>query len=209
MQTLWKRDPNNKFKIIPGDFSKDEFWNIKCWHVTEKIDGTNIRVIWHPEDMRVEFRGRTEEAQIPEFLLRVLERKFSIENMHNQFKESSKVILYGEGYGNKIQSVGKKYRPNNSFILFDAYIDGWWLTPDKVKVLAEELGIDYVPELNVKTIEEIIEIVKGGYKSRMSKDETLVMEGVVARSNPMVLFRDGNPVMFKLKVNDYIKLKAK
>jgi len=45
INTIWKRDESNKFKIIEGDFSKQEFANIKNWQITEKIDGTNIRLI--------------------------------------------------------------------------------------------------------------------------------------------------------------------
>jgi len=39
--------------------------------------------------------------------------------------------------------------------------------------------------------------------SKISKDRTLVAEGIVARAYPMFLFRDGTPVMWKLKVRDF------
>ena len=35
------------------------------------------------------------------------------------------------------------------------------------------------------------------------------MEGIVARSHPLMLFRNGNPVMFKLKAIDYKNLEEK
>ena len=43
INTLWKRDI--KGNIIDGEFSCLEFVNIKNWYITEKIDGTNVRVI--------------------------------------------------------------------------------------------------------------------------------------------------------------------
>ena len=38
--------------------------------------------------------------------------------------------------------------------------------------------------------------------------EEKIAEGIVARSHPLMLFRNGKPMMFKLKVEDYEKLKA-
>ena len=38
MQTLWKRDKEDNMKIIPGDFTKQEFLMINHWRITEKLD---------------------------------------------------------------------------------------------------------------------------------------------------------------------------
>jgi ATP-dependent RNA circularization protein (DNA/RNA ligase family) len=205
INTLWKRDENNKFVILPGDYSKEEFKAISQWRVTEKIDGTNIRVIW---DMATEdnivFKGRTDKAQIPVFLLDSLKETFTKELFEKHFPESQ-VVLYGEGYGNKIQSVGKKYRKDNGFILFDAWIDGWWIEQHNVKDIAKKLGIKDVPDLGIMSTEDIIDLVKSKPKSKESSEE-LISEGVVVRSEPLMLFRDGTPIMWKLKVKDYVKL---
>lgn len=202
INTIWKRDENNKMNIIEGDFSCPEFDAIKKWHITEKIDGINIRVLYNGEEPR--FYGRTDKAQIPPFLLDYLKGKFTRELL----KEARNgVELFGEGYGNKIQSVGKKYRDDNSFILFDAIIEGWWLEPEKVKILAKDLGIDYVPELGIRTKEEVISLVESGFPSSVSK-QNLNAEGIVARSHPLMLFRNGEPIMWKLKTKDYINLRA-
>jgi len=206
INTIWKRDENNRMNIIEGDFSCLEFDNIQKWHITEKIDGTNIRILYNGEEPM--FYGRTDDAQIPPFLLDSLRKIFTKELLAKQFPEAKNgVLLYGEGYGNKIQSVGKKYRGDNSFILFDALIDNWWLEPEKVKQLAKELGIDYVPELGIRTKEEAISLVRNGFPSAISQ-ENLNAEGIVARSHPLMLFRNGEPIMWKLKTKDYIKLNA-
>lgn len=205
INTLWKRNEKDKFNIIEGDYSCPEFENIKQWHITEKIDGTNIRILYNGKEPV--FYGKTDKAQIPPFLLEYLKKIFTKELLSKQFPEAKNgIILYGEGYGNKIQS-GKRYRDDNSFILFDALIDGWWLEPDKVKQLAKELGIDYVPELGIRSIKEVISLIQGSYPSGISKQE-LNAEGIVARSHPLVLFRNGEPVMWKLKTKDYQKLRT-
>jgi len=205
INTLWKRDENNKFNIIEGDFSCLEFDAIKKWHITEKIDGTNIRVYFNPIPNTIEFKGRTDEANIPKFLLESLDRIFTTKKLLEVFPTGKEIVLYGEGYGNKIQSVGKKYREDNSFILFDVVVDGWWLERKNVEDIAKKLEIDIVPSLGIRTIPEILSLVKGTFPSAISK-QVLNSEGIVARSKPLMLFRDGSPIMWKLKSKDYLKL---
>ena len=206
MQSLFKRDMVNDGVIIEGSYSKDEFRNIVYWDISEKIDGTNIRVIYDAKIKTLEFRGRTDNAIIPTKLLDYLNKQFKISKFQKVFKgENIQVILFGEGYGGYIQH-GNKYRKDISFILFDVWISGWWLKPKDVENIAIQLGIDYVPPLGFRTIPEIIKLVKSNPKSNLAIED-IVMEGIVARSLPLVLFRKGNPVMFKLKVKDYKKLK--
>lgn len=210
IQTLWKRDPEKKYTIMEGQYSKDEFENVLKWNVTEKIDGTNIRVISQTIPMfdgskDLEFRGRTDKAQIPKFLLEHLEETFSTEKLKEVFDDYEHLILYGEGYGGKMQKVGKLYRDESSFILFDVWIDGWWMERGNVLEIGKKLDVDVVPGFSSMTKYEIVEYVKSKPKSHISK-KPMTIEGIVARSEPLMLFRNGNPMMFKLKVEDYEKL---
>lgn len=201
INTIWKRDKSGK--IIEGDYSKDEFKAISYWSITEKIDGTNIRVIWNEGESRVHFKGRTDRAQIPKPLLEHLEKTFTIEKMEGYFMtKAHKVILFGEGYGNNIQSVGKKYRKDNSFILFDVWIDGWWLEFNNVMQIADEIGIECVPLIGIMDSLGAMMYVQRKSKSFISKEE-LTAEGIVATSHPLMLFRDGTPIKWKIKVKDY------
>lgn len=206
INTIWKRDENNKFNIIEGDFSKEEFDNIKRWHITEKIDGTNIRITYNAEEGELIFGGRTAKAQIPTFLFEHLQKTFTIDKISKIFQDVKQVVLFGEGYGNRIQSCGKKYREDVSLILFDVWIDGWWLEQENVEDVAKKLGIDSVPFIGFMSIEEAIKYLKSNPRSKISKEE-LTIEGIVARSHPLMLFRDGKPIVWKLKVKDYTKLK--
>ena len=80
------------------------------------------------------------------------------------FPKGEEIILYGEGYGNKIQLNGEKYREDASFILFDVKVNGLWLEQKNVKNIANKLNIDVVPDLGIKTIPEIIELVKSEFQ---------------------------------------------
>ena len=215
IQTLWKRDKNNKFKIIPGRYTLKEFETIRYWQATEKLDGTNIRIYFSfggssdplKQSPVLEFRGRTDKAEIPPFLLEYLQKTFTIDKMMEAFpKLNGSICLYGEGIGNKIQKVGKLYTSGNKFVLFDVLINGWWGRMETVNEIAASLDIDYAPFLGIDTIESMVSYVKGKPDS-IYGNYRLPMEGVVCRSYPLMLFRNENPIMFKLKVKDYEALK--
>ena len=104
IQTVFKRDPKNRNKtLLEGQFSTPEFEYLKdnTWVFTEKVDGTNIRIMW--DGKNITFGGRTDNAQIPATLY---------ERLSNMFAEGFEGIidgpacLYGEGYGAKIQKGG-------------------------------------------------------------------------------------------------------
>ena len=213
IHSLWKREgydcketgkkPNGK-QFIAGEYALEEFGNIKRWSVEEKVDGTNVRVIYH--DGKVSFGGRTKDAQMPPHLLKYLQDTLGDWNLCKVFvaKENEpypSVILFGEGYGPKIQAAGENYSKEVGFILFDILVGHWWLKREDVKLIAENLNIPMVPQIGIMHEKEIVEFVKSKPLSRCSVIPQM-MEGVVCRSEPLVLGRNGQPILFKLKCRD-------
>lgn len=208
INTIWKRDEKNKYRIVEGDVSKPEFSAIKLWEVTEKIDGTNIRITYDRFNNDVlKFDGRGDNAEIPKPLLKYLQETFTEKLFRDNFDTEStptEIILFGEGYGAGINGGGS-YRNDVSFILFDACIDGWWVQRTGVENIASKLGIDVVPLVGIMTIEEAVAFVKSKPMSQITEKDR-VIEGIVARSYPIMMFRhneDHIPIMWKLKVKDY------
>jgi ATP-dependent RNA circularization protein (DNA/RNA ligase family) len=204
INTLWKRMTQRPRLILEGEYSREEFRNVRRWSVTEKIDGMNVRVIFFNLDTvsYISFRGRTDNAQMPKKLLSVLEDRFTEDGMRNRFSLAKKVILFGEGYGAKIQKGGGSYRKDNAFILFDVVLDGIWLDRESVKDIADAFNIECVPVLGIMKEEDAVEYVKRKTLSLITK-QPKIAEGIVARSEPLMLLRDGRPVMWKLKVRDF------
>jgi len=206
INTLWKRDPDNKYVIMEGEYSMPEFENVKLWTPSEKVDGMNIRVIYTKDG--VEFRGRTDKAMLPADLAFVLIEMFPVDKLAGVFdlEKADTAILYGEGYGAGIQKGGK-YRDDVSFILFDVNIDGIWIKEDDVSNFAEALSIERVPYFEPLDTDGIVDMVQGRPQSLIGKPGT-IMEGLVCRSEPLMLDRMGRRIIFKLKVEDYDKLEA-
>lgn len=226
IQTLWKRHPETGV-IMPQDYSKSEFRNIKFWHITEKIDGMNIRIEYDKRPgmydtltgPTIQFGGRTDKAQMPKELLKYLEAVFTPGIFKLIFPDAEYVCLFGEGFGPKIQAGGGLYTDNQEFILFDVFTDGWWLKQDAVTEIAQDFMIERVPILGLWTKERAEDFVDPrveNHTSALSVDKIPMsiiskqpkeMEGIMCRSNPLMLFRNGSPIQFKLKVKDYRRLK--
>ena len=219
INTLFKRDSNNA--IMPDEWADPMFEylaNTK-WEATEKVDGTNIRIIITPPategaPVGVEYRGRTDAAQIPGHLLKRLEELFPVDKMAEQFNPAVRpmkdtIVLYGEGYGEKIQSGGRYVRGGADFILFDVRVGDWWLLRDKVESVADVLGIKAVPLVGYMTIPEAIEYVRRGFTSQIAADPTLPAEGLVLKTPMGLLDRTGHRIVAKVKTADFRKLEAK
>ena len=203
IETLFERDTNGTKKLIEGQFRNEvvEFLADNVWVFTEKIDGTNIRIHW--DGHKVEFAGRTDRAQIPKPLMDYLTITFGsmeAEEMFEQKFGESDVILFGEGYGPKIQNGGA-YRSDVSFILFDVQIGDTWLKRDSVEDIAKTFGIDVVPIIFTGNLQQAVDYVKTKPKSTIG---TANMEGLVGR--PMVEMKDrmGKRVIVKIKVCDFV-----
>lgn len=205
IDTLYDRDPNT-FKVIPGELRLIEFGNIKEWFVTEKVDGTNIRIKWLADEKRLLYGGRTDNAQMPTSLMIYLQETFKPE-MFSDFKND--MILFGEGYGEKIQKGGGNYRKGVSFRLFDILIGDWWLEPENVFEIADKLSIKTVPILGKidylpTTIADLgIITAMESYVANEDGGAGMIPEGVVARTHPLLFTRKGERLIWKLKFRDF------
>ena len=201
IQTVFLRDPETKFKtLLYGEFAKPEFEYLANleWVFTEKVDGTNIRVIFDGET--VDFRGKTDRAQIPDFLLDKLKAKFNpfVDQFAEMFPDG--VCFYGEGYGAKIQKGGGNYRQDQDFVLFDVKVGDWWLERSNVENVAASFHLDAVPIIGVGTLHTAIEKTRVGFASLWGD---FTAEGIVARPAIELKNRAGERVITKIKHKDF------
>lgn len=205
IDTIFERDINGTKKLINGKFRNEtvEFLKDLPWICTEKIDGTNIGVVW--DGHKVSFQGRTEKADIPKHLLAKLESIFctnEMEEMLEQMFGEKEIIFFGEGYGAKIQNGGNYIPDDCSFILFDIYVpySDTWLNRTSIEDIAKSLGIDVVPVIFIGPLDAAVRIVKSHPKSTIG---TAKMEGLVCRPVVDVYDRTHKRVIVKIKVCDF------
>ncbi len=205
IQTIFKRDMENKGKtLLIGEWTFPEFEYLanNNWVFTEKVDGTNIRVMF--DGNQITFGGKSEDAQIPALLVTRLNNIFQpqIETFVKQFPNG--VCLYGEGYGAKIQKGGGNYRSNQDFVLFDVNIQDWWLRRENNEEIANLLNLDIVPILGTGTLYDMINYVKAGFNSTWGD---FLAEGIVARPEVELKMRNGDRIITKLKNRDFLHSK--
>ncbi len=205
INTLFERDPET-FKV--GSRLRCPEWGLLSnWTISEKIDGTNIRLHLSPDD-QLSVRGRTDKADpIPDLYQKVLEM-VSIEKLASLRESYAKnkpvaITLYGEGYGAKIQGGGD-YSKEKDFILFDVLIgDYFWLNDRQVDSVALFLGLKRVPVIDdCLTIEQIVSLVKQGFPSLLAEGRRQA-EGVVARPAYTLYGPYRQRIIWKLKTKDF------
>jgi ATP-dependent RNA circularization protein (DNA/RNA ligase family) len=202
IETLFERD-RATFMVDLAKLKASVLGTIGEWDVTEKIDGTNIRVMLS-EAGEVSFGGRTDVAQIPADLVQYLVRTFPQDRLKDALWLDGtpvSVVLYGEGYGPGIQKDGHLYRSDKAFILFDVLVGGtWWLSRENVEDVARKLGIDAVPYLGRMTLGQIVETVRAPFASKIG---TATAEGIVARPIETLFDKHMKRVIIKLKTRDF------
>ena len=207
IETLYQRDIEGSKKLMEGVFRNPtvQFLKDNKWIWTEKVDGTNIRVCW--DGHKVEFGGRTDKAQIPAPLVNKLNEYFGGEANAQLFEQAfgeKEVILFGEGYGAKIQSGGDYVDDGKSvdFIMFDLIICGNYQPRETVEEIAKIFGVKVVPIVGIGNLDQAVYFVKGHPNSLLGP-KTHEMEGVVCRPDVELQDRCGNRMIVKIKWEDF------
>lgn len=206
IESIFIRQKEKPFKLLEGQYRLPEFCYLRnnAWLLTEKIDGTNVRVNWDPETGKVTLGGRTDSAQMPTFLIQRLMALFPAEKFRAEYPDMP-MTLFGEGYGAKIQKGGGKYKSDGvDFALFDVYIDGWWLKHEDVTDIAEKLDCQLVPKIGISDLAAAVAMAKNGFASELPGSDRMA-EGLVCRPVVPLLMRNGSRVITKVKFEDFAR----
>lgn len=206
IETIFERDMDGNKKLIEGKFRNPlvEYLKDNEWIFTEKIDGTNIRILW--DGHKVSFNGRTDNAQIHSDLIKKLNELFMgnvNEELFEQKFGEKEVMFFGEGYGAGIQKGGGDYIDEKDFILFDVMVGDVFLERENVEEIAKAFNLKVVPLAPVKTIMEAVNYVKSKPLSQVGKCIKEI-EGVVGVPKYRIMDFRGNRVIVKIKVEDFI-----
>ena len=210
IETVFTRNADTS-RLEFGKLRDPSTATISTWHLTEKVDGTNIRIIITHEGITI--AGRTDNANIHTDLaanIRAMLNHQQLVEFFNLNSESAPVTIYGEGYGAGIHK-GSAYNPEKSFRAFDIRFGQGQYWHDFIDVvgICDELGIRTVPSLfpirDIPTTRaELLEIIP---QSVVAVEDTGVMgvqaEGIVAKPSITLLNKFGNRVMWKLTFREF------
>lgn len=204
IETVFKRDPNTKYKtLLLGEYAHEAFGYLvqNAWTFTEKVDGTNIRVMIDkaPFGGKVTFGGRTDNAQLQASLVQKLQERFLPQQAALSVAFPNGACFYGEGYGAGIQKGGN-YRMDQDFVLFDIKIGDFWLQRYDVDMIAGQFGLDVVPIIGGGSLPWMVEFARRGFKSHWGD---FMAEGIVARPACELTTRNGTRIITKIKHLDF------
>jgi hypothetical protein len=208
IQSIFKRDQGTGSFLPEYSTPEIEYLAEAHWVFTEKIDGTNIRIMW--DGLMVRLGGRTDKAQIQPHLELKLMKLFTDEKMNEAFQRQPDqhgdlgITLFGEGCGPKIQKNGAAYTDGKTpdFILFDVRVGHWWLRAADVAKIAVTLDIRCAPFVDSGTLDEAIDIACDPFPSLLGDRDA---EGLVCRPAVEMFGRNGQRIITKVKTKDYRK----
>jgi hypothetical protein len=220
IQTLWKRQSEKPHNMIVGEYATPEFAELHAltWRGYEKLDGTNVRVMWDGDKVR--YGGKTERAQMPMPLIEALDDQFGGEVGAQMFEQTfggTPACLYGEGYGPGIQKGGV-YGNVVRFAVFDVRVGGAslssdlgitpppapiWLRQEDVDDVARKMGLERAPFVAGGSLGQLSDTVAAGIESMYGGAQA---EGLILRPPVDLLDRQGNRILSKLKTKDFQKL---
>lgn len=205
------RDKENLKRIKWGEFispTVEMLANSPIWNGTEKIDGTNIRVVW--DGHRFSIGGRSDRAQLHKDLIAKIESYFLAPGVEEEIEETfgeKEVIFVGEGYGAGIQKGGI-YSPDKEFIGFDIRVGGKYVSQESVEEIYRLIDVPYLVPVSHKsvTLWELIDKVAAGFFSpeayMVTGHDDILAEGIVARPVRPLYGSNGERIIVKLKHDD-------
>ena len=206
---------------IDGTNMRIEVTKVPIWD--GGIEGSTINGV----KFNVRIAGKTDNAQIPKNLLKHMQEKYPIEKVlaalglkefipidewemeHNwlTYEQIPDIYtIYGEGYGEGIQSGGWYIKGGNEFIVFDVKVNDIYLKTEARDEIATKLGAPIVPLIGYFTLDEAIDFVRKGFRSVVAENpEVKMAEGLVLRTDLGLRNRMGKRLIVKVKYEDFQK----
>ena len=196
----------------------------------EVLDYTMDTSVLKGVKFNIRIAGKTDNAQIPKNLLKHMQEKYTNEKIldalglkefipvsewksNYNWDDYSKIptiyTIYGEGYGEGIQSGGWYIKGGNEFIVFDVKVNDIYLKTEARDEIATKLGAPIVPFKGYFTLDEAIDYVRKGFRSVVAESpEVKMAEGLVLRTDLGLRNRMGNRLIVKIKYEDFQKYRA-
>lgn len=168
-------------------------------YVLEKIHGTSAHIAWSDGALRF-FTGDSHANFVKLFDSEALARVFT-----ELFGADSKVVIYGEHFGGKIQGCRHLYGEAQRFSAFDVKVGDTWLSVPNAHEVATKLGVAFVAfekvECRLSELDRFRDLPS--FSAQQAGIPGKTGEGCVIR--PLQEFTDnrGNRVIAKHKRDDY------
>jgi len=160
------------YKKIPNLYKDKRILEFKRVYALEKIDGSWWSVQKIDGQVKLNIRGIPYELGVQAFNLEELQEL------------EDGIIIYGEGYGGKIQGMSHVYGDKIRFVAFDVYVGHKKLCVPDAEELCRGIGLDFVPYKLIDTDIDSINSARDEYSRQAEKNgmgDNCPSEGIVLR----------------------------
>jgi len=145
---------------------------------------------------------------MPTFLLARLQSLFTVDSLRAALPTAmltEPFVLYGEGFGARIQKGGGNYiRDGVDFILFDV-LAGMFLERPNVEDIGAKLNLRVVPVVGEGTLLDAVTMARTGFVSTFASTSAFMAEGLVMRPATELRNRRGHRIISKIKQRDFVR----
>lgn len=201
------------YRHIGNLYKEQDIMLFKQTYAMEKIHGTSSHLSYNPEkkdDVGFFSGGSNYDLFCSLFNKDDLLTKFK--EMALEHGHDSKITIYGEAYGGKLQGMSATYGKELRFIAFEVLVgEHTWLDVPTAEKIVNRLGLEFVPYEIVTTDIESLNAVR-------DKDSEVAVrrgmgtghkrEGVVLRPLMEVRKNNGDRIMAKHKRDDFRETKT-
>lgn len=189
---------------------------------THKIDGTNARICFDPDQDELRFGSRnrilTKDSDNYGFC-KWGDEHVDKEPFHEHFPNVEQVVVFGEWFGSSIQ--GRiDYPEEKQFCVFDVFVHSKFVDWEDVVDISEKLGFCVVPHKTISSLGYVGSfdyfkktVVEGDYKDPFSVGDRNTGEGVVIRPPVEVVSprsgRYGERLLRKVKSKKFEEVNSK
>lgn len=179
--------------------------DVPGWTFTEKIDGTNVAVIWdghRPKIVTRDGHPLTAQASLTVDTRETLAKIFAEEILESVFGDKpARIYLEVYGHGVGVHPWLTRRLPDQRIAVLDACINGFWLARGTLTTLANgTFELECAPlRADVQTLTRAVAVVTAGMPSALGE---FTAEGLVGVA-PLGLFnRKGERILVKVKTED-------
>jgi len=201
---------------IENLYKNQDILLFKECYASEKVHGSSAHIGWKTHAMITdEPDGNRPQGKVNLFCggckKELFNALFNIEELADKFIETGldDVVIYGEGYGGKMQGMSATYGKELKFVAFEVRIGGCWLNVPKAHEFCKSMGIEFVAYERVSTDIEKLDAERDR-PSRQAKrngiEEDKIAEGVVLK--PLIELRKNNGarIICKHKRDEFMEM---
>ena len=176
-------------------------------YAMEKIHGTSAHIGWKFETKQINFFTGENYS----LFLTLFDEEFLIKKFEEIFPDQD-VVIFGEHYGGKCQGMSNTYGKESKFIGFDVKVGYVWLNVPNAEDVCNQFNVEFIHYIKIESNLSNFEAERDAPSVQAIRNgvtENKKREGIVLRPLTEMRTNNGERVISKFKLDDFIETKTR